>query len=196
MRGKEMRLSSGTLYRRITPAYAGKSIRLALLTRIIWDHPRLCGEKTDLIILTLNKLGSPPPMRGKGRMYNGYRFQEGITPAYAGKRAKEAERKLKYEDHPRLCGEKHRKSDFDAHMAGSPPPMRGKGVRRGKWQNAYRITPAYAGKRTPCVSAIASIQDHPRLCGEKYFCIVCIMRTKGSPPPMRGKVRPAAFAFL
>ena len=31
------------------------------------------------------------------------------------------------QDHPRLCGEKR--------------------VRRGKWQNAYRITPAYAGKR-------------------------------------------------
>ena len=47
--------------------------------------------------------------------------------------------------------------------------MRGKGVRRGKWQNAYRITPAYAGK--------------------SCLLLVHLIYEKGSPPPMRGKVQ-------
>ena len=51
--------------------------------------------------------------------------------------------------------------------------MRGKGVRRGKWQNAYRITPAYAGK--------------------SCLLLVHLIYEKGSPPPMRGK---APFRFV
>ena len=45
MRGKEMRLSSGTLYRRITPAYAGKRYCKVVFQTVSRDHPRLCGEK-------------------------------------------------------------------------------------------------------------------------------------------------------
>ena len=29
----------------ITPAYAGKSVFLLTVILILWDHPRLCGEK-------------------------------------------------------------------------------------------------------------------------------------------------------
>ena len=29
------------------------------------DHPRLCGEKEQAHALVNNRLGSPPPMRGK-----------------------------------------------------------------------------------------------------------------------------------
>ena len=31
-------------------------------------------------------------------------------------------------------------------------------------------------------------RDHPRLCGEKRFCVVVQSAEHGSPPPMRGKV--------
>ena len=34
---------------RITPACAGKSSRICIITRIAWDHPRVCGEKTKKI---------------------------------------------------------------------------------------------------------------------------------------------------
>ena len=50
----------------ITPAYAGKSPRLAPANRIRKDHPRLCGEKLTRNIFTSMIEGSPPPMRGKG----------------------------------------------------------------------------------------------------------------------------------
>mgnify|MGYP000778274363 CR=1 FL=1 len=65
--------------------------------------------------------------------------------------------------------------------------MRGKGVRRGKWQNAYRITPAYAGKRTGLICKYPLVRDHPRLCGEKDRANKKMHVVQGSPPPMRGK---------
>ena len=50
-------------------------------------------------------------------------------------------------DHPRLCGEKLSDMGKKALSAGSPPPMRGKGVLYLKGISKRRITPAYAGKR-------------------------------------------------
>ena len=86
MRGKAAEVTTWYRPDRITPAYAGKS--------------------TMLISIILAKMGSPPPMRGKG-------FRTGIlvsilriTPAYAGKSDSEGDRCWLRRDHPRLCGEK------------------------------------------------------------------------------------------
>ena len=54
---------------------------------------------------------------------------------------------------------------------------------------AQRITPAYAGKSAP-VEVIAGLPlDHPRVCGEKSRTQRKSLKTSGSPPRMRGKVR-------
>ena len=65
MRGKDVIMSLNPVGLRITPAYAGKSLRKTAVRHSIKDHPRLCGEK----IL---------PITGR-------RWASGITPAYAGK---------------------------------------------------------------------------------------------------------------
>ena len=49
----------------ITPAYAGKSMCHSFLTAGHWDHPRVCGEKSMSAVQTLDRMGSPPRMRGK-----------------------------------------------------------------------------------------------------------------------------------
>ena len=49
------------------------------------DHPRLCGEKLQLLKSRTRFLGSPPPMRGKAEAFAVADFFVGITPAYAGK---------------------------------------------------------------------------------------------------------------
>ena len=88
MRGKGLAAiqTDGSL--RITPAYAGKRRSRHLSSALSWDHPRLCGEKLYEGGKNPCLVGSPPPMRGKGRG----RFKVGggmrITPAYAGKRSK------------------------------------------------------------------------------------------------------------
>ena len=49
-----------------------------------------------------------------------------ITPAYAGKSGPKIQGLSTRTDHPRLCGEKKKKSWEFARNLGSPPPMRGK----------------------------------------------------------------------
>ena len=94
---------------------------------------------------------------------------------------------ITYQDHPRLCGEKISHIISFTSPLGSPPPMRGKVIRRQSGKVQIGITPAYAGKR-PLYSQLHQVfQDHPRLCGEKRLAPYARYGIDGSPPPMRGK---------
>ena len=112
-------------------------------------------------------LGSPPPMRGK------------VGDAFLVAN--------RVRDHPRLCGEKHMVQKRSTPIWGSPPPMRGKAQSRPVICTLFRITPAYAGKSRKPVHRRKPVQDHPRLCGEKFVCKSHFANGIGSPPPMRGK---------
>ena len=90
-------------------------------------------------------------------------------------------------DHPRLCGEKTPRAAETHAAGGSPPPMRGKGIWNFNDQTVCGITPAYAGKRFKSFVDGLRIEDHPRLCGEKFSFSIQKNGGKGSPPPMRGK---------
>ena len=70
---------------------------------------------------------------------------------------------------------------------GSPPPMRGKGIKPLTVSDVQGITPAYAGKRRGKSPVCHRTQDHPRLCGEKEADVQFLWHSLGSPPPMRGK---------
>ena len=85
MRGKDRREVRQHQHRRITPAYAGKRISAFLFLVHTQDHPRLCGEKIELVTLERQTMGSPPPMRGKAAALDHAGVDTGITPAYAGK---------------------------------------------------------------------------------------------------------------
>ena len=65
MRGKETAYNGNAIVGRITPAYAGKSGIMGFAGVSAQDHPRLCGEKLFWSNTSLQKVGSPPPMRGK-----------------------------------------------------------------------------------------------------------------------------------
>ena len=86
MRGKDEDHRTKAVMSGITPAYAGKSKREPYSFRFSWDHPRLCGEKSQSTLsATVNRR---------------------ITPAYAGKSFRRFFARSIYQDHPRLCGEK------------------------------------------------------------------------------------------
>ena len=70
----------------ITPAYAGKRIKLRKRHSICGDHPRMCGEKLVTEFITRYMMGSPLRVRGKVGPVIQLRAGPGITPAYAGKR--------------------------------------------------------------------------------------------------------------
>ena len=92
----------------------------------------------------------------------------GITPAYAGKSLRFLTCNQHFQDHPRLCGEKSERDFQHDLQRGSPPPMRGKAVNPCIAGNPCRITPAYAGKSRKPMQCRKPMQDHPRLCGEKW----------------------------
>ena len=106
MRGKGCTFGAARKRRRITPAYAGKSVRFCALHLICEDHPRLCGEKFRLLHPSEMRLGSPPPMRGKAAESEENIPINRITPAYAGKSDMDSPDFSRSKDHPRLCGEK------------------------------------------------------------------------------------------
>ena len=67
--------------------------------------------------------------------------------------------------------------------------MRGKDHPVPNAKYTHRITPAYAGKSIHATLDAPPEQDHPRLCGEKVLFHIVRIKRKGSPPPMRGKVK-------
>ena len=106
MRGKVASVMQWTTQRRITPAYAGKSIDRKFKSDFQRDHPRVCGEKHLYDKMFKADQGSPPRMRGKACSPS-HRFAlHGITPAYAGKSLIRRVFQRVIEDHPRVCGEK------------------------------------------------------------------------------------------
>ncbi len=126
MRGKANTANAIPENLRITPAYAGKRITNVIFFAVIWDHPRLCGEKCRCSRDRTVDIGSPPPMRGKVELIQSNTDGLRITPAYAGKSSREA--------------------IFFNPALGSPPPMRGKAVNDHVTFLHVGITPAYAGK--------------------------------------------------
>ena len=110
-----------------------------------------------------------------------------ITPACAGKRRSDWIIRSTYWDHPRVCGEKDKTSVELAPGAGSPPRMRGKGRRVYEATHGAGITPAYAGKRRQLARPSKCVEDHPRVCGEKFAFFVAKTLKMGSPPRVRGK---------
>ena len=49
------------------------------------DHPRVCGKDKANCLRKENRIGSPPRMRERPVKVVVDAFDEGITPAYAGK---------------------------------------------------------------------------------------------------------------
>ena len=93
----------------ITPAYAGKSAGSGHGGLCFWDHPRVCGEKTEYRALVTAHQGSPPRMRGKVFIGQVCIAPKGITPACAGKSLRPDNNPSTSWDHPRVCGEKTKK---------------------------------------------------------------------------------------
>ena len=70
---------------------------------------------------------------------------------------------------------------------GSPLHGRGKGLGDIIQTALHRITPAWAGKRSPLTASKPTFWDHPRTGGEKPFLFYGGSSDSGSPPRGRGK---------
>ena len=187
MRGKVLRLCKPLLVLGITPAHAGKSHSQRQSPAQARDHPRACGEKFRAGCSNPAQRGSPPRMRGKGKDFFMGLWQDGITPAHAGKSRRHTAPCSSTRDHPRACGEKHGQCVDSLRLQGSPPRMRGKDCAKMNAYGSFRITPAHAGKRHTTRKGTDKTWDHPRACGEKLLLFFGASSSAGSPPRMRGK---------
>ena len=70
---------------------------------------------------------------------------------------------------------------------GSPPRVREKRVVKSSSESYERITPACAGKTEPDTVVLASLADHPRVCGKNSSMISLSGCFSGSPPRVREK---------
>ncbi len=129
MRGKQPCTPSGTEWKRITPAYAGKTIPSVSRYLQGEDHPRVCGENARTPKSMPSDSGSPPRMRGKLKRQEVLKLDNRITPAYAGKTSCTFTRLQTTWDHPRVCGENMLALTMLPEGKGSPPRMRGKRLR-------------------------------------------------------------------
>ena len=110
----------------ITPAYAGKTLRLNVFLFLPQDHPRVCGKNMELVRWISGLQGSPPRMREKLCGMLSATGIPRITPAYAGKTLCLPFSRIMTWDHPRVCGKNKWYQMFIGKHLGSPPRMREK----------------------------------------------------------------------
>ena len=156
----------------ITPAYAGNTCWLPVLTVWRWDHPRLRGEHSESERREQINKGSPPPTRGTLSSTEDSIGTIGITPAYAGNTHPKSVGRITAGDHPRLRGEHYVSHKLFVKHLGSPPPTRGTPVYQGYPLCSLRITPAYAGNTAKKLPSGNYRWDHPRLRGEHKIFII------------------------
>ena len=107
----------------------------------------MCGEQNHRRKRTQSRLGSPPRVRGTGKLNYRVFAKIRITPACAGNRSNGTADTARHGDHPRVCGEQRLTSTCKADVQGSPPRVRGTDYVRDVCNFTQRITPACAGNR-------------------------------------------------
>ena len=166
MRGKLRKKTPAIIVARITPAGAGKTLHRFLIHRLLWDHPRRCGENWAWRGLALTPAGSPPQVRGKLSLPLPSLTGARITPAGAGKTSLYHLFLSCQPDHPRRCGENSPLPLKVSINTGSPPQVRGKLIYLTPCITFLWITPAGAGKTPISMPQHPLCRDHPRRCGE------------------------------
>ncbi len=146
----------------------------------------MCGDHFNRSSTGVQRMGSPPHVRGPLNILSSYQGLNGITPACAGTTKVFEYMYAFLWDHPRMCGDHSLYPHSRRRRAGSPPHVRGPlviGTRPPMWQG---ITPACAGT-TDIISASSPVcRDHPRMCGDHLTCILLPVGLQGSPPHVRG----------
>ena len=187
VRGEEPRRRAIGKPCRITPACAGRSGESRYSDAAVEDHPRVCGEKSPLVMVHARALGSPPRVRGEVLCVLKIDVDDRITPACAGRRHAVQWSSLNARDHPRVCGEKSKEQAEKECNPGSPPRVRGEDAMTEQLRFRHGITPACAGRSQRRRLSGRGVSDHPRVCGEKHFALVCRKSESGSPPRVRGE---------
>ena len=170
----------------IIPACAGNTLKMIIMTCMIWDHPRMRGEHGIKEYLKHGHEGSSPHARGTHGSNLKTDYLPGIIPACAGNTSDLIKRWATIRDHPRMRGE-HFVSCGDLPLAqGSSPHARGTPTCRALALLNGGIIPACAGNTEVSMKCWTVPRDHPRMRGEHGFGECGYLCDEGSSPHARG----------
>ena len=171
---------------RFIPAYAGNARRARRPFGPRPVHPRIRGERCVRHATTCCTYGSSPHTRGT-RCGHRYRAWYGrFIPAYAGNAILNENTRLYSAVHPRIRGERFRRSLILLVNCGSSPHTRGTLQAALDQVHRPRFIPAYAGNAATRSRAGAQGTVHPRIRGERYAPGAERARPGGSSPHTRG----------
>ena len=189
MRGKRRGTWCGSSRVRIIPAHAGQTPFRVFAGGRAPDHPRACGANLLHLLCERGRGGSSPRMRGKrGVVWATYPCYR-IIPAHAGQTGAHRIQTGRIPDHPRACGANHAHSCVHFDSSGSSPRMRGKLAIASLCGCSSRIIPAHAGQTCRPNWRAGRASDHPRACGANPTRCRSTVKSVGSSPRMRGKLR-------
>ena len=181
---------------RITPACAGKTTLMGMVSASPWDHPRMRGEDHTCVPSRYTLGGSPPHARGR-HVYHEHKIPgKRITPACAGKTVAPQGATILEPDHPRMRGEDLKQVFGSRSEPGSPPHARGRPPPERRWTFVVGITPACAGKTFASHKWTATNPDHPRMRGEDTSVVSRSRAATGSPPHARGRLASFLLAIF
>ena len=195
-RGRELDSFGRVEDQGITPACAGKRPSCRRCTRYSRNHPRVRGEESLTVMVTVAFLESPPRARGRGN--NNYHALPicGITPACAGKRHERRGSVRHIRNHPRVRGEEWSCSSRRCPAPESPPRARGRATFDPTCCDRNGITPACAGKRACGGRRAEPVWNHPRVRGEEDVGVLRDSVVVESPPRARGRAVSDADAIF
>ena len=170
----------------ITPAYAGTTLFVLIVSQRSRDHPCICGDYQQVLSFDHRQVGSPLHMRGLPKLNPRHNIFVRITPAYAGTTIFRRTSRTNSQDHPCICGDYFCLLYLVLIQVGSPLHMRGLPLYVHEDESDYGITPAYAGTTEYLNYQRNIFQDHPCICGDYKPMIVTSINFLGSPLHMRG----------
>ncbi len=170
----------------IIPACAGNTRTQHIRYGVLRDHPRVCGEHWRRHFMRLINEGSSPRVRGTRGYRKRLRMCVGIIPACAGNTFALPAALFALVDHPRVCGEHIKCTQYHRYEQGSSPRVRGTLVRYERFDHVRGIIPACAGNTDYASYALRKAWDHPRVCGEHKPLHIHRSCAAGSSPRVRG----------
>ena len=174
------------LPRRFIPACAGNAIRRRRPPVRAAVHPRVCGERVPVRTGALRSSGSSPRVRGTLVGGAAVRAPLRFIPACAGNAPRPSRRRPPSPVHPRVCGERWRRTEAAEECAGSSPRVRGTPAPAFRSISDCRFIPACAGNAIQRCPWIDGPAVHPRVCGERIEEAERNALHAGSSPRVRG----------
>ena len=173
---------------RFTPVRTGKRCMWMPRPSRSTVHPRAYGEERTSESGRSARNGSPPCVRGRGRLRTAGSLRWRFTPVRTGKSCCRNSFWHMPAVHPRAYGEEDRLRSAVGGVLGSPPCVRGRVVYLIPQVGPRRFTPVRTGKRRIFGIPPVGPSVHPRAYGEEGVPNMFRAWRHGSPPCVRGRV--------